>query len=310
MFRFAHSPLACGMMAATLLSSSMAMAQQDPLGAPRGQRGDVARYTNDSPQPRSSVGVNHSQHQQNVQRTTGSVNHTQRVAEYSRDGRNDGRWNNDRNDHRWRGRDRDDRWRYDNDRHYHSNSGSRVIVNVNRNYPAYYYDDYYYAPRPVYYEQRYPSPYYTSSYYSQRMIPVVQESPYVEVRCGSQPIIGTVVGGVAGGLVGNQFGKGSGRTAMTIGGALLGLVVGNSVDRANESCAYQALEYGQTNTQVTWVNPNDDYAYTVIPGEISKENGRYCREYQAKVMVGGALQDGYGRACRQPDGSWEIVDGD
>lgn len=35
--------------------------------------------------------------------------------------------------------------------------------------------------------------------------------------------------------------------------------------------------------------------------------GRYCREYQTSVMVGGAAQPAYGTACRMPDGAWRIV---
>ncbi|MDE1174701.1 MAG: glycine zipper 2TM domain-containing protein [Parvibaculaceae bacterium] len=40
---------------------------------------------------------------------------------------------------------------------------------------------------------------------------------------------GTVVGAGAGGLVGNQFGKGNGKTAATIGGAVVGGVLGHAV---------------------------------------------------------------------------------
>jgi 17 kDa outer membrane surface antigen len=35
--------------------------------------------------------------------------------------------------------------------------------------------------------------------------------------------------------------------------------------------------------------------------------GRYCREFQHQITVGNRLQEGYGTACRQPDGDWEIV---
>ena len=38
------------------------------------------------------------------------------------------------------------------------------------------------------------------------------------------------------------------------------------------------------------------------------ESGQYCREYQQTITVGGKTEQGYGRACRQPDGSWRIVD--
>lgn len=33
----------------------------------------------------------------------------------------------------------------------------------------------------------------------------------------------------------------------------------------------------------------------------------YCREYTRTVSIGGRLQDAYGTACLQPDGSWMIV---
>jgi len=36
-------------------------------------------------------------------------------------------------------------------------------------------------------------------------------------------------------------------------------------------------------------------------------SGRYCREFQHQITVGNRLQSGYGIACRQPDGAWEIV---
>ena len=35
--------------------------------------------------------------------------------------------------------------------------------------------------------------------------------------------------------------------------------------------------------------------------------GEYCREYTKTISVGGRAAQGYGTACRQPDGAWEIV---
>jgi surface antigen len=37
------------------------------------------------------------------------------------------------------------------------------------------------------------------------------------------------------------------------------------------------------------------------------QDGRYCREYTADARIGGRVQQTYGTACRQPDGSWQIV---
>lgn len=36
-------------------------------------------------------------------------------------------------------------------------------------------------------------------------------------------------------------------------------------------------------------------------------SGRYCREFQHEISVGGQRERAYGVACQQPDGSWEIV---
>lgn len=36
-------------------------------------------------------------------------------------------------------------------------------------------------------------------------------------------------------------------------------------------------------------------------------DGRYCREYQATVTVGGMPQPSYGTACLQPDGTWRVA---
>ncbi|MFC7049644.1 hypothetical protein [Emcibacter nanhaiensis] len=35
--------------------------------------------------------------------------------------------------------------------------------------------------------------------------------------------------------------------------------------------------------------------------------GRYCREFQQTVTIGGKSETAYGTACRQPDGQWEII---
>ena len=35
--------------------------------------------------------------------------------------------------------------------------------------------------------------------------------------------------------------------------------------------------------------------------------GAYCREFQHTVTIGGKTEDAYGTACRQPDGTWKII---
>lgn len=127
---------------------------------------------------------------------------------------------------------------------------------------------------------------------------------------------GTVVGGVAGGVLGSQIGHGSGKTVATIAGALLGAGLGNqigaSLDRADmayyNQTSQRALESGQPGQSFPWQNPQSGNSGVVTPSNYYRaDNGQYCREYTQKISVGGKTQEGYGTACRQPDGSWQVV---
>lgn len=44
--------------------------------------------------------------------------------------------------------------------------------------------------------------------------------------------------------------------------------------------------------------------------QADRENDRYCREFTRDVKIGGKHEQAYGIACRQPDGSWQIVGDD
>jgi hypothetical protein len=41
--------------------------------------------------------------------------------------------------------------------------------------------------------------------------------------------------------------------------------------------------------------------------EGTSTSGRYCREFLQEVSIGGRSEQAYGTACRQPDGSWEMI---
>ncbi|MBI1275785.1 glycine zipper 2TM domain-containing protein [bacterium] len=127
---------------------------------------------------------------------------------------------------------------------------------------------------------------------------------------------GTVLGGVGGAVVGAQFGKGNGRLATTAVGALLGAALGNSIgaslDRVDtmyhERAAQTAFESNRSGTAATWSNPDTGHSGSITPLNVSqRSNGEYCREYRQTIKVGGKSQEGYGTACRQPDGSWQVV---
>lgn len=56
---------------------------------------------------------------------------------------------------------------------------------------------------------------------------------------GQQSYTSTIAGGIIGGVIGNQFGGGSGKTALTIAGTLLGGSMGRDIDSR-----YQDVDYG------------------------------------------------------------------
>lgn len=136
------------------------------------------------------------------------------------------------------------------------------------------------------------------------------ENPYIlNGRC-DRDRIGALLGGVVGGIAGNRIGKGDGRTAATIAGTVIGILVGRSIGRSmnagDQLCTGQVLEHAPDRAPVRWRNPDSGVDYQVTPtGTIREPNGRYCREYTTQAMIGGRTEQVYGRACRQPDGSWE-----
>jgi surface antigen len=130
-------------------------------------------------------------------------------------------------------------------------------------------------------------------------------------RCNRQQV-GQILGGAVGGILGSQVGKGSGRTAAIIGGAVIGLLVGGEIgrgmDQIDQACVGQVLEHAPTGEHVEWVDPDRKANYSVTPTDTYQDTqGRYCREYQTTASIGGKTRQLYGTACRQPDGSWEIV---
>ena len=132
---------------------------------------------------------------------------------------------------------------------------------------------------------------------------------------GTKQTIGTGAGAVGGGLLGSQIGGGSGRLWSTGAGVLLGALIGSeigsSLDRADQAYANKAMNSAHTapvGETVAWNNPETGNrgSYTPVRDGTST-TGRYCREYQQTVIVGGKEQSAYGTACQQPDGSWEVI---
>ncbi|MEZ5690866.1 MAG: RT0821/Lpp0805 family surface protein [Rickettsiales bacterium] len=129
--------------------------------------------------------------------------------------------------------------------------------------------------------------------------------------------IGTLAGAIGGGVIGHNIGGGAGQTAATIAGTLLGAAIGNSVgsslDRADihayNLASQRALETSPSGQALPWKNSETGTHGAITPSNYyQNSSGQYCREYNQVIIVAGKRQTGYGTACREPDGSWKIVE--
>lgn len=124
--------------------------------------------------------------------------------------------------------------------------------------------------------------------------------------------VGTLIGAATGGYIGSHMGKGDGKLAATALGVVLGAVigqqVGNNIARSDEICFNQTFEHAPDRKTITWNNTRQGAEYQVTPTKtVRTRSGAYCREYQAKASVRAKIVDTYGTACRQPDGSWKLI---
>ncbi len=132
---------------------------------------------------------------------------------------------------------------------------------------------------------------------------------------GTKQNVGTVAGAIGGAALGSQFGRGTGNVAAIAAGTLLGAFLGSEVgksldanDRAQIDRASTRAYSAPVGEHITWKNPQSGNSGYVVPTrEGTSASGAYCREFQNTVVVGGRQEQAYGTACRQPDGSWKVV---
>jgi len=135
-------------------------------------------------------------------------------------------------------------------------------------------------------------------------------------QMGPKEGAGTFLGATAGAIAGANMGKGKGTILAvavgTLAGALFGQEIGRSLDKADRIAmgqnAQYSLEYSKTNEATAWHNPDSGNSGSLTPTKTYQNtDGQYCREYRQTVDIGGQEQQAYGTACRQPDGSWMIM---
>ncbi len=74
-----------------------------------------------------------------------------------------------------------------------------------------------------------------------------------------------------------------------------------------ETLAY-ALENARTGEESSWVNPDTGHSGVIVPlATYVNDAGLDCREYIQTIVIDGQEAQAYGTACRQPDGTWLIV---
>jgi surface antigen len=122
---------------------------------------------------------------------------------------------------------------------------------------------------------------------------------------------GGLLGGAAGAAAGSAVGGGSGRVIAIVLGALVGSAVGAEIgrhmDEQDRTRTAEAMEYNPTGQAATWRNPDTGVDYSVTPRRTYESTEGPCREFTMDASIGGRMQQVHGTACRQADGSWEIV---
>lgn len=133
---------------------------------------------------------------------------------------------------------------------------------------------------------------------------------------GEKEAVGTLVGTVGGGVVGYQFGSGGGQWAGAGIGAVAGGLVGNAIgrqldamDAREANAAFMRASRAPVGEVVYWNNTRTGNwgCYQPLRDGHSSMEGLYCREFQTTATIEGQTRRVYGTACRQPNGTWEML---
>ena len=130
--------------------------------------------------------------------------------------------------------------------------------------------------------------------------------------CATKQEQGAVTGMAIGAALGSAMGRGHSSRPFAIwlgavAGSILGSSIGRYMDQQDQMRTQMVLENNRTNQPSSWVNPDTHYEYTVEPTRTYESAEGPCREFTMDANVGGKIQQVYGTACRQADGSWKII---
>lgn len=129
--------------------------------------------------------------------------------------------------------------------------------------------------------------------------------------------LGTVLGGAAGAWAGSSIGKGRGNTIATAVGGVLGAAIGNQIGKGLDErdrmlvaqTTHNTLESAPSYEPATWRNPDSGRYGEVVaqPAYQHANSGQQCRNFTQTIFVEGQAETARGTACRQSDGTWDIV---
>lgn len=119
--------------------------------------------------------------------------------------------------------------------------------------------------------------------------------------------LGTLAGATIGALTFKN--KNSGAAIGAGAGMLVGYIIGNEMDKYDQSQISNALETTPSGHTTTWTNPDTYARYEAIPEPPRQyDNGRIERDVTLRArMADGSHETIYAKAYRQPDGSWQLV---
>ena len=130
--------------------------------------------------------------------------------------------------------------------------------------------------------------------------------------CATKQQTGAVVGAGAGGAAGAAVTEGHpvGVLLGALFGAAIGSEIGRSLDEYDRRQAAIILEQNRTYEGGAWTNPDTGHIYRMTPVRTYQAEGDPgpCREFRMQAQVGDGWEEVYGTACRQRDGSWQIVE--
>jgi len=134
-------------------------------------------------------------------------------------------------------------------------------------------------------------------------------------ECQNKPDPGGVLAGaILGGILGNAAGgRAPGTLAGVVAGGAIGAALTSKMDCNDRSYAYRtystAFDNGRANADYHWRNPdNGDRGDLHVLDYYRDEDGFRCAVFAHTVYVHGRREEARGRACKQPDGRWAIID--